>query len=334
MTHAFFKGLLFLAAGSVIHALSGEQDMRKMGALSKRIPVTYWTMLVATLAIAGIFPFAGFVSKDLILGKAYEKDVLLWAIGYFTAGMTAFYMFRLIFMTFHGTSRVDHEVEHHIHESPKAMLVPLVILAGFSIVGGLVSWPEILGGNSHFVHFLEPVVGMGHEARMEPLTGPSSRIGEINLMLMSEGLVVLGILFAWYLYIKRTELPAKIAKSLNGFYELVYHKYYVDELYDALFVNRAKDLGLALGWFDTNVINGVGVDGAGWLTRFVSRVSMWWDTWIVDGSVKLGARIVWVLSFPVRLIQDGLVQSYMLFIVIGLIGFLGYYVYLAHHAVH
>src|ERR1700723_2859839 len=186
MTHAFFKGLLFLAAGSVIHGVGGEQDMRKMGALSKRIPVTYWTMMIATLAIAGIFPFAGFVSKDLILGKAYEKDVLLWAIGYFTAGMTAFYMFRLIFMTFHGTSRVDHEVDHHIHESPKTMLVPLVILAGLSIVGGLVSWPEILGGNSHFVHFLEPVVGMAHEARIEPLKAPSSRMGEINLMLLSE----------------------------------------------------------------------------------------------------------------------------------------------------
>src|SRR5580700_2540883 len=249
MTHAFFKGLLFLAAGSVIHAVSGEQDMRKMGALSKKIPVTYWTMLIAALAIAGIFPFAGFISKDLILGKAYEKDALLWAIGYFTAGMTAFYMFRLIFMTFHGASRVDHEVEHPIHESPKSMLVPLVILAVLSVVGGWISWPEVFGGNSHFVHFLEPVVGMAHEARVEPLKGPSSRIGEINLMLMSEGLVVLGILFAWYLYIKRAELPAKIAKSLNGFYELVYHKYYVDELYDALFVNRAKDLGLALGWF-------------------------------------------------------------------------------------
>jgi len=159
-------------------------------------------------------------------------------------------------------------------------------------------------------------------------------MGEINLMLMSEGLVVLGILFAWYLYVKRTELPAKIAKSLNGFYDLVYHKYYVDELYDALFVNRAKDLGLALGWFDTNVINGVGVDGAGWLTRFVSRVSMWWDKWIVDGSVKLGAGLVGASSYLVRIFQTGLVQSYMLFIVIGLIGFLSYYFYLAHHAVH
>src|ERR1700719_832713 len=146
MTHAFFKGLLFLAAGRVIHAVSGEQDMQKMGALSKKIPVTYWTMLIATLAIAGIFPFAGFLSKDLILGKAYEKDALLWTIGYFTAGVTAFFMFPLIFMTFHGVSRVDHEVEHHIHESPKSMLVPLVILAVLSIVGGWLSWPEIFGG--------------------------------------------------------------------------------------------------------------------------------------------------------------------------------------------
>src|SRR5579863_1246667 len=328
MTHAFFKGLLFLAAGSVIHALSGEQDMQKMGALSKKIPVTYRTMLVATLAIAGIFPFAGFMSKDLILGKAYEHDALLWVIGYFTAGMTAFYMFRLVFLTFHGKSRVDHEVEHHIDESPTAMLIPLVILAVLSIAGGWISWPEILGGNSRFVHFLEPVIAMPHEARMEPATGPSSRLGEIQLMMLSEGLVVLGILFAWYLYIKRTDLPQKIATSLGGFYRAVYHKYYVDEIYDAMFVNRAKDLGLALGAFDTNVIDGLGVNGAGWLTRAISRLSMWWDTWIVDGSVRLGSRIVWLFSYPVRMIQDGLVQSYMLLIVIGLIGFLAYYFHL------
>ena len=333
MTHAFFKGLLFLAAGSVIHAVSGEQDMWKMGALSKKIPITYWTMLIAALAIAGIFPFAGFISKDLILGKAYEKDALLWAIGYFTAGMTAFYMFRLIFMTFHGTSRVDHEAEHHIHESPKSMLVPLVILAALSIVGGWVSWPEIFGGNSHFINFLSTVVAVPHEARMEPLKGASSRLGELHLMLLSEGLVILGILFAWYLYVKRTDLPAKIAKAFGGFYRLVYNKYYVDQLYDAMFVNRAKDLGLALGAFDRNVIDGVGVNGAGWLTRFISNVSIWWDTWIVDGSVRLGARIVWVFSYPVRRIQDGLVQSYMLLIVLGLIGFFGYYFYVAHHAI-
>jgi NADH-quinone oxidoreductase subunit L len=333
MTHAFFKGLLFLAAGSVIHAVSGEQDMRKMGALSKKIPITYWTMLIAALAIAGIFPFAGFISKDLILGKAYEKDALLWAIGYFTAGMTAFYMFRLIFMTFHGTSRVDREAEHHIHESPKSMLVPLMILAALSIVGGWVSWPEIFGGNSHFINFLSTVVAVPHEARIEPLKGASSRLGEIHLMLLSEGLVVLGILFAWYLYVKRTDLPEKIAKAFGGFYRLVYNKYYVDQLYDAMFVNRAKDLGLALGAFDRNVIDGVGVNGAGWLTRFISNVSIWWDTWIVDGSVRLFAYIVWCLNIPVRMIQDGLVQSYMLLIVLGLIGFFGYYFYVAHHAI-
>jgi NADH-quinone oxidoreductase subunit L len=334
MTHAFFKGLLFLAAGSVIHAVSGEQDMRKMGALSKRIPVTYWTMLIAALAIAGIFPFAGFISKDLILGKAYEKDALLWTIGYFTAGMTAFYMFRLIFMTFHGASRVDHEVEHHIHESPKSMLVPLVILAALSFVGGWISWPEVFGGNSHFIHFLSTVVAVPHEARIEPVKGPGSEHGEILLMMLSEGLVILGILFAWFLYVKRTDLPEKIARSFGGFYRLVYNKYYVDELYDALFVNRAKDLGLALGAFDRNVIDGVGVNGAGWLTRAISKLSIWWDTWIVDGSVRLGARIVWIFSYPIRLLQDGLVQSYMLLIVVGLIGFFGYYFYVAHHAIH
>jgi NADH-quinone oxidoreductase subunit L len=236
-------------------------------------------------------------------------------------------------MTFHGKSRVDHEVEHHIHESPKSMLVPLVILAALSIIGGWISWPEIFGGNSHFINFLSTVVAVPHEARMEPLKGPSSRLGELYLMLLSEGLVILGILFAWYLYVKRTDLPEKIAKSFGGFYRLVYNKYYVDQLYDALFVNRAKDLGLALGAFDRNVIDGVGVNGAGWLTRFISNVSIWWDTWIVDGSVRLGARIVWLFSYPVRLIQDGLVQSYMLLIVLGLIGFFGYYFYVAHHAI-
>jgi NADH-quinone oxidoreductase subunit L len=333
MTHAFFKGLLFLAAGSVIHAMSGEQDMQKMGALSKKIPVTYWTMLIAALAIAGIFPFAGFMSKDLILGKAYEHDALLWAIGYFTAGMTAFYMFRLIFLTFHGQSRVDHEVEHHIHESPKSMLIPLVVLAALSIIGGWVSWPEILGGNSRFVHFLEPVIAVPHEARFEPATGASSRLGEIQLMILSEGLVALGIAFAWYLYIKRTDLPKKIATSLGGFYRTVYNKYYVDQIYDAMFVNRAKDLGLALGAFDRNIIDGAGVNGAGWLTRVVARISMWWDTWIIDGSVRFASWTVWAVAFVSKFLQTGYVQNYMLMIVIGLIGFLAYYWHIVHQAV-
>ena len=183
MTHAFFKGLLFLAAGSVIHALSGEQDMRRMGGLRKKIPFTYWTMLIAALALAGIFPFAGFLSKDLILTRAHEHGEFLWALGFLTAGITAFYMFRLIFMTFHGESR---ERESHIHPVPISMLVPLGALAALSIVGGWVSWPEILGGGSRFMHFLAPVTGTAQEAGVLVSRYASARHGEIRWMLISE----------------------------------------------------------------------------------------------------------------------------------------------------
>src|SRR5216117_4006526 len=157
MTHAFFKALLFLGAGSVIHAMSGEQDMRKMGALWTKIPTTFWTFLAGTLAIAGIPPLAGFFSKDEILGKTFEHSPGLWLIGFITAGLTAFYMFRLVFMTFFGRSRVDHEVEHHIHESPKTMTVPLMILAVLSVIGGWIGWPAVLGGSNRFQKFLNPV---------------------------------------------------------------------------------------------------------------------------------------------------------------------------------
>src|SRR5271170_2088816 len=160
-THAFFKALLFLGSGSVIHAMSGEQDMRNMGDLRRRIPTTHWTMLIATLAIAGIFPFAGFFSKDEILWQTWTKESdayrLLWFIGYGTALMTAFYMFRLMYLTFYSPSRMSHEVEHHVHESPKSMTVPLVILAICSIGAGWLSWPESLGGSAHFEKFLAPV---------------------------------------------------------------------------------------------------------------------------------------------------------------------------------
>jgi len=321
MTHAFFKGLLFLAAGSVIHAMSGEQDMTKMGALAKKIPTTYRTMLVATLAIAGIPPLAGFFSKDEILEKAFEHSRALWIVGWITAGMTAFYMFRLLFMTFHGESHVDHEVEHHIHESPSSMTVPLMILAVLSIIGG---W---IGIGGRFENFLKPVTARAGAAEMaaEASTAPA-----LVLMAASVLLALGGIWLAWVLYIKRTELAATIRRNAGMLYDLVAHKYYVDEIYDAMFVNRSKDLGLSLGMFDAKVIDGLGVDGAGWLTRAASLLSIWWDTWIVDGSVKLGAFIVQLTSMPIRLIQDGEMQAYMLVIVIGLIGFLGYTVYLLH----
>jgi NADH-quinone oxidoreductase subunit L len=325
MTHAFFKGLLFLAAGSVIHAMSGEQDMQKMGALSEKIRITYLTMLIATLAIAGIPPLAGFFSKDEILEQVFQHSRTLWLVGWITAGMTAFYMLRLLFLTFHGRSRVNHETEQHIHESPKSMLIPLVILAVLSAVGGWV------GIGSHFERFLEPVVAQHLEkpAALAPNTG-----SETGLMVASVAMALAGIGLAWFLYVRRTDLPHKIAKSLGRFYQLVYHKYYVDEIYDAMFVNRTKDLGLALGAFDQRVIDGAGVNGASWLTRFISRLSIWWDTWIVDGSVRLGARMVWLFSFPTRMIQDGLVQSYMLLIVVGLIGLLTYCFHIVRHAMH
>jgi NADH-quinone oxidoreductase subunit L len=321
MTHAFFKALLFLGAGSVIHAMSGEQDMRKMGALFRKIPVTYRTMLVATLAIAGMPPLAGFFSKDEILGRTFGVNHLLWFVGWITAGLTAFYMFRLLFLTFHGHSRVSHEAEHHLHESPSTMTVPLMILALLSIVGGWVG----IGGR--FEKFLDPVVGRGAavtEGAMAPTT-------EYTLMLASVIVGLAGIAVAWQMYIRNTALPGRIAASCGALYRLVYNKYYVDEIYDAVFVNRTKDLANTLWAFDAGVIDGAGVNGVGFLTRLIARISMWGDTWIVDGSVRVSSRLVWVLSFPVRLLQTGLLQSYLLVMVVGILGLFGYYIFLFRH---
>src|SRR2546427_10756252 len=186
-THAFFKALLFLGSGSVIHALSGEQDIRKMGALWDKIPTTAKTFLIATLAIAGIPPFAGFFSKDDILGKTFEHSPALWGLGFLTAGLTAFYMFRLVHMTLFGASRVPHDVEHHIHESPRTMTVPLMILAALSVVGGWIGWPASLGGSNRFEHFLGPVIAR-HGA--EHVEAAAVHGGAIEYALMLASVVV------------------------------------------------------------------------------------------------------------------------------------------------
>jgi len=329
MTHAFFKALLFLGSGSVIHALSGEQDMRKMGALWGRIPTTAKTFLVASIAISGIPPLAGFFSKDAILGRAFEYNKFLWLLGFITAGMTAFYMFRLVNMTFFGSSRVDHEVEHHIHESPGSMTVPLMILALLSIVGGWVGVPASLGGSDRFSKFLEPVMAKHAEEGAEAAAAQASSGSSMEyiLMLLSVLIACAGIWLAYRWYIQRPEVPAKIAAASPFLYRLLYNKYYVDELYDAMFVNRMKDLALTLGRFDVGVINGIGVDGAGWLTRVTSTISSYWDSWIVDGLVNLAARIVWIFSFPVRMLQTGRVARYALLMLLGLLIFLGYYLW-------
>ena len=327
MTHAFFKALLFLGAGSVIHSVSGEQDMRKMGGLRNKIPTTYWTFMFASLAIIGLPPFAGFFSKDEILWRAFSSSigngVLLWLVGFITAGMTALYIWRLVFLTFFGESRVDHEVEHHIHESPKAMTVPLMILAVLSLVGGWIGWPSLLGGSNHLEHWLEPVFAKS-AAVLESEAGHSSG-QEFLFMALSVAMAATGVFLAYYFFIKNREASDRLAVKFPGVHRLLLNKYYVDEFYNAVFVNGfAKGGGKLLGAFDSTVIDG-GVNGAGWLTLLISRVSIWWDTWVVDGAVRLTSFVVKVLSYPVRLMQTGLVQVYALFIVVGMIIFFSYF---------
>jgi NADH-quinone oxidoreductase subunit L len=339
-THSFFKALLFLGAGSVIHALSGEQDLRNMGALSEKIPVTFKTMFIATLAIAGVPPLAGFFSKDEILWLTWSSQGgafrVLWLLAFVTAVMTAFYMFRLLYLTFWSPARMSHEVEHHVHESPKTMTVPLMILAFFSATAGLLGWPAALGGSNRFEHFLAPVfekTGAAAQASTEAVVhhGPI----EYVLMVLSVGAAAAGWFFARRAYGNAgKDYPEPIAAAAPPLYNTLYNKYWVDELYDMLFTGRRNlgparlgvlGLGDAMCGFDANVIDG-GVNGAGWLTRLSATLSMWWDKWIIDGLLVNGIGIVTkVSSYPVRLVQWGLVQWYALMMVAGLAGFGFYY---------
>ena len=324
MTHAFFKALLFLGSGSVIHAMHHEQDMRKMGALRKKIPWTFGTMLVGTLAIAGTPLLAGFFSKDEILWKAFSSrqgHVLLWLIGATVAGMTAFYMFRLLFMTFFGQSRVDHHIEQHIHESPNSMIIPLVVLAVGSIFAGYVGFPAWLGGNNVFEKFLDPV--------FEPLPvplGPQadySHLAEFGMAGASVAIALIGFGLAYSKYCKRSWEEQREKKQYGALYPVFLNKYYIDELYDALFVNRAKDAGKDLWRFDSKVVDGV-VNGSAWTTVESAVGSGWWDRWIVDGIVKFIGGFIKTMSWPVRLIETGYVQNYALVMIIGLLVFIGY----------
>ena len=321
MTHAFFKALLFLGAGSVIHAMSGEQDIQKMGGLWNKIPVTAWTFLAATGAIAGIPPLAGFFSKDEILARAFEKHPALWIVGATTAGMTAFYMFRLLFLTFFGYSRADEHVEKHIHESPRSMTVPLMALAVLSVVGG---WT----GSARFAKFLEPVVSTAGVPVEHAKVAEAWSATELLLMFSSVGIAFAGIWLAYEFYRTKRFAPELVTRKLSRLYRVLFHKYYVDEAYDALVVNRTKDLGTLLGQFDAKVIDGVGVDGTGWLARFGSTLSMWWDKWIIDGLLNFGAKLTQLLSFPVRFLQTGTFSSYALLIFLGMVILLAYY---GHH---
>lgn len=295
MTHAFFKGLLFLAAGSVIHAVGGEQDMRKMGGLRSYIPWTFLTMGIATLAISGIFPFAGFWSKDEILWKAYQSNWVYWLIGLITALITSFYMFRLLFMTFFGDYRGVQVDEHgHMshghgehghglpHESPMVMLAPLMILALLSTIGGLV------GIRNGFEHFLEPVFGGEFSANVAEGSGAK----ELVLMCVSVLVALIGAFLAYVLYVSKPYLPEKIAARLGSFYKAVVNKYYVDELYSAIFVKPLIDVSTRILWQDI-------------------------DRKVIDDSINDAADGARHLSDEVRHMQSGNIRSYAGWIAVG-----------------
>jgi NADH-quinone oxidoreductase subunit L len=308
MTHAFFKGLLFLAAGSVIHAVGGEQDMRKMGGLRSFIPWTFLTMGIATVAIAGIPPFAGFWSKDEILWQAYRTNWVYWLIGVITAFITSFYMFRLLFMTFfgdyrgaqvdaHGHSSHGHDDHGHgePHESPMVMLVPLMILALLSVIGGLV------GIGNRFEHFLAPVFGSGELT--EAAGEAASRSTELLLMAVSVTVALLGFVLAYVLYVSKPYLPQKIANSLGGFYNAVLNKYYVDELYAKIFVKPLVDGSTSILWqgVDRKVIDDTvnnAADGARHVSDEVRHMQSGnlrsYAGWIAAGAAILIAYMVWM----------------------------------------
>jgi NADH-quinone oxidoreductase subunit L len=290
MTHAFFKALLFLGSGSVMHGLHGELDMRKMGGLKKYMPITYWTFVLATLAIAGIFPFAGFFSKDEILFHSLiSGHIVFWGIATVAAFITAFYMFRAVFMTFHGESRVDPHV--HPHESPPVMTVPLMALALLSVVGGFVGFPIIEGANK-FKDFLSPSISpLIHHAHYPAWF-------EITMMAFSMAVAGAGIFVAYKMYIKQPELPEKVTEKIPVIYDLVYNKYYVDEIYDATVVEPIKN-------------------GSDFLWHGV-------DDNVVDGAVNGSATTVDWLSRHLRKLETGFVQNYALAILIGVVLITGY----------
>ncbi len=290
MTHAFFKALLFLGAGSVIHAMSGEQDIRNMGGLKKHMSITHITFLLACLAIAGMPPFSGFFSKDEILAAAYEKSPLLWGIGVAGAVMTAFYMFRLYAMTFLGQFRGTHEQEHHLHESPKAITIPLMILAILSVIGGLIGIPKVFMEGGHRLEaFLEPVFAQGNAIAEKHI--PLSHTTEYALMAVSVLAALATLVFAWSKFSKYE----KTDKEETGLGKLLQNKWYVDELYDSVIVKPVQSLAK----YFNNVFEKKGIDG------FVNGVGK---------AVNYGSR-------QIRLLQSGQVGAYVLMMVLGILIF-------------
>jgi len=295
LTHAFFKALLFLGAGSVIHAMSNEQDMRKMGGLKGKLKITFVTMLIGTIAISGIPPFAGFFSKDEILAHAFAHSEAMYIIGVITAMFTSFYMFRMLYLTFYGKFRGTAEQEHHLHESPRTMTIPLIVLAALSIVGGFIGIPEALGGHHWLEHFLAPVF-----AESTPLLPKSelSNSTEITLMVASVAGAVLALLYAYVRYVRGAHVPAADTEERPGLVNLSYHKFYIDEIYDFL-IRKPLD-GLSVFFY--KVVDLLVIDG------------------FVNGLGKISVRS----SKGLRLLQTGNVGFYIFMMVVGIIAILVY----------
>jgi NADH-quinone oxidoreductase subunit L len=325
VTHAFFKALLFLGAGSVIHALHHEQDMRRMGGLRRYLPTTFKTMTMGVLAIAGMPLFSGFFSKDEILLQTFVSPYghsLLWALGTVTAGLTAFYMFRLWFLTFFGPERMDEHTRRHIHESPPNMTIPLRVLAVLSVVGGVIGLPAaffhlpVVGTLLHpleaiQIHrFLEPSIARVPTALHGTVSHEAGLGLELLLMLASVGAGLVGFLVAYFLYYRRPELPDRVAAASEPLYTLVRNKYYVDEIYDALVVRPLLGLANLLTWLDVHVVDGL-VNGAAWLTRTLADLSGRVDFYGVDGVVNGVAEGVRQVGGALRRAHTGLAQQYV-----------------------
>ncbi len=295
LTHAFFKALLFLGAGSVIHAVSGEQDMRNMGGLKGKLPVTFITMLIGTLAIAGIPPFAGFFSKDEILAHTYMHSPIMYVLGVLGAMFTSFYMFRLMYLTFWGKFRGTHEQEHHLHESPPSMTIPLIVLAILSTIGGFMGVPEALGGHHWLEHWLEPVLegSAVHTGKMFVAVNT-----ERMLMIVSVGGALIACVYAYIKYVKQADIPVADSEDRPALVKLSYNKFYIDEIYDTI-IRKPLDL---LSTFFYKVIDKMGIDG---LVNGIGQA-------LIEGGKGL------------RLLQSGNVGLYLFMMVIGVIAVLIY----------
>ncbi len=289
MTHAFFKALLFLGAGSVIHALHHEQDIRRMGGLKKYLPVTYATFLIGVLAISGIPPFAGFFSKDEILANAFAQNPVAWGVALAASLLTSFYMFRLFFLTFHGNPRMSEDKLHHIHESPKSITIPLMVLAALSIIGGFFNVPAALFGSSRLEGFLAPVFEQSAALTEHPELSHSTEYALMGTVVLLT-LVIIGV--AYSMYVSKNQVPAAEGE-VKGIQKLLYHKYYIDEIYNTIIV---KPLYWKAAFLD-RIIEKMGID------RFVNAA---------------GESVIdWSKVF--RFLQNGGIGFYIFAMVIGIV---------------